>query len=73
MFPGEGYLPNTLEPFDGYYTVPRLLERNARELSNSPAYREKSMEYGKLGVGSKLKKKSPPSTWSSFVGYSVWR
>ena len=44
MFPGEGYLPNTLEPFDGYYTVPRLLERNARELSNSPAYREK--EYG---------------------------
>ena len=35
---------NTSEPFDGYFTVPKLLERNAREFSNSPAYREK--EYG---------------------------
>lgn len=34
----------TSEPFDGYFTVPKLLERNAREFSNSPAYREK--EYG---------------------------
>ena len=35
---------NKSEPFDGYFTVPKLLERNAREFSNSPAYREK--EYG---------------------------
>ena len=34
----------TSEPFGGYFTVPKLLERNAREFSNSPAYREK--EYG---------------------------
>ena len=37
-------MSNTSEPFDGYFTVPKLLERNAREFSNSPAYREK--EYG---------------------------
>ena len=37
-------MSNTSEPFNGYFTVPKLLERNAREFSNSPAYREK--EYG---------------------------
>ena len=37
-------LEKTSEPFNGYYTIPKLLERNAKIYSTNPAYREK--EYG---------------------------
>ena len=37
-------MEKTSEPFNGYYTIPKLLERNADIYSTNPAYREK--EYG---------------------------
>ena len=37
-------MEKTSEPFNGYFTIPKLLERNADIYATSPAYREK--EYG---------------------------
>ena len=37
-------MEKTSEPFNGYFTIPKLLERNADMYATSPAYREK--EYG---------------------------